>query len=214
MVASGANDFVHNANQTDCTTEPFDFHAMYETASPGQVVPRLDLQPNVSFDVEIGHFELCGNASCSILPDADTDDTSCGTVRGIGRCLAADTDHNGTSYQADWPDGTAAHPASLILGSPDDRGVGPLSASTTRTSKYNQGYSTLEFRTTEPTSGAFYPFFTQAGTGSSCRFNFGNDIPGITTDDFGQAAQYDGIPRDNPCLPGGKRSRGELVENQ
>src|SRR5262249_28895755 len=39
MVASGANGFRHNANQTDCTTAPFDFHAMYNTASPGQVVP-------------------------------------------------------------------------------------------------------------------------------------------------------------------------------
>jgi hypothetical protein len=55
--------------------------------------------------------------------------------------------------------------------------------------------------TTEATNFAFYPFFSQAGTGSSCVFNFGNDIPGVTTTDFGKAAQY-GTTIDNPCLPG------------
>ena len=29
MVASGANGFVHNADQSTCATTPFDFHAMY-----------------------------------------------------------------------------------------------------------------------------------------------------------------------------------------
>lgn len=228
MVASGANGFVHNANQTDCSTTPFDFHAMYATASPGQVVPWAGLKPNVSFDFEIGHFELCGNASCSTLPDGGDEGTcsvttsklcssngdcpvgeicnvqtvaSCGTVRGIGGCSDSDLDHDGTSYQADWPDGTAAHPATLILGSPDDRGVGPLSTSTTSTSNYDEGYNRIKFATTETTAAPFYPFYSQAGTGPACRFNFGNDIPGTTTNDFGKAAQY-GTTINNPCLPG------------
>jgi hypothetical protein len=229
MVASGANGFVHNANQTDCTTTAFDFHAMYATASPGQGVPWGMLGgPNVSFAFEIGHFELCGDAPCSAgnLPDGgdegekqcsvtttrfcnsnsdcpagETCNNPCGTFRGVGGCIGADTDEDGISYQTDWPDGTAAHPASLVLGSADDKGVGPLTTSTTSTNNYDEGYPTIKFRTTQSTSSTFYPFFSQTGTGSSCRFNFGNDIPGTTTNDFGKAAQY-GTTINNPCMPG------------
>jgi hypothetical protein len=202
MVASGANGFVHNANLTDCTTTAFNFHPMYQTASPGQVVPWATLAPNVAFDFEIGHFELCGDAACSTLPDGgDTDDVSCGTTRGIGGCFGGDTDHDGTPYLADWPDGTANHPASLILGSPDDKGVGPLSTSATDTSDYDEPYNSIKFATTESTTAPFYPFWSQAGTGAACKFNFGNDIPLVTTNDFGKATQY-GTTIANPCLPG------------
>jgi uncharacterized repeat protein (TIGR01451 family) len=201
MVASGANGFVHNADQSTCATTAFDFHAMYATASPGQVVPWASLGPNVSFDFEIGHFELCGDPGCTTLPDnSDTDDTNCQTVRGIGGCFGSDLDHDGTPYQADWPDGSAAHPASVILGAPNDRGVGPLNAATSGSSTYDEGYDTITFQTTEATTGAFYPFWSQAGTGSSCRFNFGNDIAGTTTNDFGKATQY-GTTISNPCFP-------------
>jgi hypothetical protein len=195
---------VHNANQTDCTTTAFNFHPMYQTASPGQVVPWASLRPNVSLDFEIGHFELCGNASCSILPDTDSDDTGCGTTRGIGGCFGSDLDHDGTPYLADWPDGTAAHPGTLVLGSADDKGVGPLSTSVSSPGNYDEPYNSIKFATTEATSGAFYPFFSQAGTGAACRFNFGNDITGVTTNDFGKAAQY-GTTIANPCLPGRHR---------
>ncbi len=203
MVASGANGFVHNANQTDCTTTAFDFHAMYATASPGQVVPWASLGPNVSFDFEIGHWELCAKGDCSTQSDQDSDDsdpTSCGTIRGVGGCIGSDTDHDGTSYLADWPDGTVGHPATLVLGSPDDRGVGPLTSSVSNLSTFDEGYNRIKFMTTESTTGAFYPFWSQAGTGSACRFNFGNDLPGTTTD-FGKTAQYD-TTIDNPCMPG------------
>ena len=78
MVASGANGFVHNKDLTTCDTEPFDFHAEYATASPGNVVPWTGLQINVGFDFEIGHWELCGDAACTIFPDGtDEDDGSC-----------------------------------------------------------------------------------------------------------------------------------------
>jgi HYR domain len=202
MVASGANGFVHNANQTDCATTAFDFHPMYATASPGQVVPWASLAPNVSLDFEIAHWELCGDAACMTLPDGgDADDTNCSTVRGVGGCFGSDTDHDGTSYQADWPDGSASFPSTLIIGSADDKGVGPLSTSVSQTSNYDEGYPTIKFATTESIAAPFYPFFSQAGTGASCVFNFGNFISGVTTNDFGQAAQY-GTTIDNPCLPG------------
>ena len=221
MVASSANGFVHNSDKTTCATTGFNFHPMYATASPGQVVPWAAIQPNVALDFEIGHFELCGDAACTIPPDGgDADETGtcsvtksqkctkksdcpaaetcqngCGTDRGIGGCFGADLDHDGTPYLADWPDGdTTNHPASLIVGSADDKGIGPLTSN-------NEGYPTLTFVSSEATNGAFYPFYSQAGTGSSCRFNFGNDIPGTTTDDFGKVAQY-GTTISNPCLPG------------
>ncbi|HXU81050.1 MAG TPA: Ig-like domain repeat protein [Polyangia bacterium] len=201
MIASGANGFVHNANQTNCDTEAFDFHALYQTAAPGQTVPWATLSPNVGFDFEIGHFELCGNASCSMLPDGDSDDTSCSTVRGVGGCFATDTDQDGVPYNANWPDGTAGHPASFIIGAPNDGGVGPMSSLTSALGTFNLGYSKIKFNTTEGTGTTFYPFFSQAGTGAACRFNFGNDIPGVTTNNFGRAAQY-GTTIDNPCFPG------------
>jgi uncharacterized repeat protein (TIGR01451 family) len=199
MVASGANGFVHNANQTDCTTAAFDFHAMYATASPGQVVPWAGLKPNVAFNFEIGHFELCQDSNCGTKPDSDTDDTNCVTVRGIGGCLASDTDHDGTSYVADWPDGTASHPASLILTNPTDSGVGPFSGATVASATYDEPYGTIRFRTTETTAGAFYPYWSQGRDLNVCVFHFGNDLPG-TTNDFGKAAQYGtGTTMPNPC---------------
>ena len=203
MVASGANGFLHNANKTDCSTTAFDFHAMYNTASPGQVVPWATLGPNVSWDFEIGHFELCKDGACSPgnLPDGDTDDTGCSNVRGVGGCFGSDLDHDGTSYQADWPDGTAAHPASVITGAANDQGFGPLNAATTGSAgPYDEAFNSITFKTTEATNGAFYPFFSLAGTGAACRFYFGNDIPGTTTNDYGKAAQY-GTSISNPCLP-------------
>jgi len=200
MVASGANGFVHNANLTDCSTTAFDFHPTWATASPGQVVPWASLRPNVAFDFEIGHFELCGDSSCSTLPDGnDADDMSCQTVRSIGGCFAGDTDQDGLPYQTDWPDGSASHPASVVIGSPDDRGVGPLTTSPTDTSDYDEGYPTLKFATTESTATTFYPYFSQSGTGTSCRFHFGNISSDTNT--FGKNLEY-GTTISNPCEPG------------
>jgi hypothetical protein len=213
MVASGANGFQHNSDQTTCNTTAWDFHAMYATASPGQVVPWAGLKPNVAFNFEIGHYELCGDSGCSKLPDGtDADDTICGTDRGVGGCLGEDDDKDGLGYQANWPDGTAAHPASVVIGSPDDSGVGPLSTSTTDTSTYDEGYSTIKFATTSGggSGAAFYPFYSQAGTGSACRFNFGNDIPSVTTNDFGKVSQY-GTTIANPCFPGKRETSTRFI---
>ena len=154
-------------------------------------MPWATLRPNVGFDFEIGHFELCGDSGCSMLPDgADTDDTSCNTFRSIGGCTGKDSDRDGVCYTASWPDGTASHPASFIIGSPDDGGVGPMTSSTSNLTTFDEGYSQITFQTTESTATPFYPFFSQAGTGSACRFNFGNDIPGTTVLDFGKTAEY------------------------
>ena len=228
MVASGANGFVHNTDPTTCTTEAFNFRAEYATAKPGNIVPWTGLQINLGFDFEIGHFELCGDSSCSILPDGADEgncsvttsqvcntntpncpagetcvaQTSCPNTRGIGGCFNQDNDQDGTPYQPDWADGTSAHPSSYIIGASNNQGVGPLGASPSSPTNYNQGYNTITFDTTEGTSApTFYPFFSQAGTGAACRFNFGNDIPGTTTNDFSGRAQFV-TTISNPCFPG------------
>jgi hypothetical protein len=254
MTARGSNGFVHNTTQINsgqcsvttsttctknsdcpasefcaCQTEQFDFHAMYNTAKPGQVVPWATLGPNVAFDAEIGHFELCGDSACATLPDNGDDGLcsttfkickvngdcpagetcspqtvkQCRTSRGIGGCGSVDLDQDGVCFQPDWADGTAAHPGSVIIGSPNDTGVGPLSASGPSATSYIQGYGTITFQTTPPSpaSATFYPFYSQAGTGASCVFDLGNDIPGVTTNNFGRIAQY-GTSITNPCFPG------------
>jgi hypothetical protein len=199
MVASGANGFTQTAESTHavdpsatCPTQPFDYHPEYLTASTANNGSWI--AANVDFSFEIGHGELCGNTSCSTKPDADADDNGCGTTLGVGICTGQDSDHDGMSYLADWPDGTANHPSSLIIGNVLDNGVGPLGFSG---GSYQAAYGKI-FIQNAPVAGAFYPFYSQAGTGHACVFNFGNDIPGTTTNDFGKTAQY-GTTIDNPC---------------
>ena len=103
------------------------------------------------------------------------------------------------SYQSKWPDGSSSHPAPIIIGSANQLGVGPISAPTVGI--YNRGYESIEFATTESTASTFYPFFSTSGSGQKCRLNFGNDIPGSTTNDFAKAGQYTRQLMSNPCLP-------------
>jgi hypothetical protein len=255
MIASIANQYQHNTTrnmngvcsttttttcttnadcpigeQCTCVTEPFAYHPEYATAKTGQFVPWLALHANVSFDTEIGHYELCTDQACTNLPDNADDGVcsvtpqrctlntdcpvgetcnpqskgkngvNCPVIAGVGGCFAEDLDQDGLSYQEDWPDGTANHPKSVAIGASNDKGFGPLSPVA---GSYVQGYPTITFKTTEATGSAkFYPFYSQAGTGNACRFNFGDDIVGQTTDDFSKAAQYDDVSRNNPCFPG------------
>jgi hypothetical protein len=202
MIASVANGFVQTLETTHlplmpvpagtCSTTPFAYHPEYSTASQANTGSWIFANVNLAF--EIGHWELCGDAACKMLPDSDADDTGCGTALGVGGCTGKDSDHNGTSYQTDWPDGSASHPSSLIMGNALNNGIGPLSFSG---GSYQAPYGKIFFQPAT-IAGAFYPFFSQAGTGSSCVLNFGNDIPGTTTNDFGKTAQY-GQTIPNPC---------------
>ena len=224
MVASAATGFRHNTTRTangvcststgvqctvdtdcpagetcGCEFEPFTFHPMYSSATTDHVL-NWAWGPNVAFSYEIGHWDLCGDTACTMKPPG-ADPATCGVIRGVGGCVSSDTDHSGQSYQAKWPDGNAAHPTSFVIGSPNDFGIGPLSQSSDNTNNYAIGYNKLKISTTEGTSGAFYPFYSTAGVGTACRLNFGNDIPGVTTNDFAKTAQY-GTSIDNPCYPG------------
>ena len=195
MVASTANGFTQTLETTHaplmpvpsgtCSTTPFAYHPEYLTAS--QANQGSWINDNISISFEIGHFELCGDAGCGTKPDGpDADDTGCGTVLGVGGCTGQDDDHDGLSYQAVWPDGNASHPSTLVIGNALNNGIGPLGFSG---GSYKAPFNKLFFQ--KPNiAGAFYPFYTKAGTGAACVLNFGNDIPGTTTNDFGKTAQY------------------------
>jgi hypothetical protein len=112
-----------------------------------------------------------------------------------------DLDFDGNSYRADWPNGSRNFPSSF-------RYVGPFTGGSL--------YPQIQFETdvggssalcnvvtgagcaTPPIGAAFYPFWSlnnrQVVSGSGhpavCVWNFGNDIPNVTTTDFGGSGQY------------------------
>jgi hypothetical protein len=72
------------------------------------------------------------------------------------------TDFDGTSYIPDWPEGTANHPHSLVIGAPSDNGVGPMSFDGTT---YTASYGTIQFDINQGqrfNTATFYPFYSQA----------------------------------------------------
>jgi hypothetical protein len=219
MFANSALGFA-NTNPTSCQTTPFTFHPEYNTASAANIVPWAALQLNVNFAVETGHFELGASG------DADADDAPCFSGPLVAGCLAqvnsGDTDFDGTPYRPDWPDGSANHPGGIAI-----LAGGPISLTATG---FTSQFPTIQFETnvayTEsacnpftgagctvpPAAAAFYPFYSQGGSGASCFLTFGNDILGATTNDFGKDAQYGSPnasqpalftsgPMKNPCTP-------------
>ena len=225
MVASAHNQFQSLKLKT-CAPTNFSFHPEYSTAKFGNFVPWAALQANVGFAVETGHFEVGAHG------DGDSDDPPCFPGPTVAGCLGADVDFDGTSYIADWPDGTKNTATSVQITSDLGNGIGPVS-SPFGESDFTHPYSSLQFETdvlasestctpsgagcTVPPPGAiFYPFYAQSGHGSTCALTFGNDIRGATINDFGRDTQY-GTPnlpwffgtasggiRPNPCTPRGQ----------
>lgn len=225
MVASAKNGY-QTLDLNTCAGTLFNFHPEYSTAKLGNDVPWAALQANVGFAVETGHFTLGANG------DNDADDAPCFSGPTLPGCIGSDTDFDGTSYIADWPDGTRNNATSLQISSASHNGFGPLSAPN-GSHDYDHGFPAFQFETdvlaseptcslstlagcTVPPAGAnFYPFFAQSGFGRSCNFTFGNDIRGQTINDFGRDGQY-GTPylawffgtasggvQPNPCTPRG-----------
>ena len=58
MVASAANGFM-DTNISDCSGNPFTFHAEYSTARQQNQVPWAALEGGVLMEQETGHFETC-----------------------------------------------------------------------------------------------------------------------------------------------------------
>jgi hypothetical protein len=218
MVASAANGFLHT-NVTTCATTPFSFHPEFATATAGHVSSWTENYDNVNLAFELGHFEL-GTG------DNDSDDSGpCQLYDGIQGCYSRqDSDFDGPSYQFDWPNGSAQFPGPLILSAPTGNGVGPMSY--VSGAGYGEGYASFQFSTIAefansncnlstgvgcalpPNGSPFYPFYSTGSAGNSCVMEFGNDTPGVTTNDFGRDSEYgpgsglhNGSILANPCLP-------------
>ena len=107
-----------------------------------------------------------------------------------------DLDFEGNSYIPDWPNGSSNFPTSF-------RYIGPFTNGHT--------YPSIQFETdaaasealchvgtgvgctAPPLSAKFYPYWTLTSKGRAqgqCVWNFGADIAGVTTNDFGKAAEY------------------------
>ena len=164
-------------------------------------------------------FGLDGSGNPTVCPAGNTEGTGSNTSPTDGDddfcfpasealrihvqgCTDTNVGFDGVSYQTVWPDGnTNLHPTSILFSSPS---FGP---------NYNQAYSRVAFEADLPAieqntcnrrtgagctlipttdSGApanFYPFFSTRGGGGSCRWQFGSDIPGSTSN-FGRNSQY------------------------
>ena len=123
-----------------------------------------------------------------------------------------DLDFDGTSYQADWPNGSSNFPTTFRYIGPFTNGASYPSVQfetdaggSERLCHFNTGTGC----TAPPAGAAFYPFWsmnnsqtlgTLSPTPGVCVWNFGNDIAGVTTQDFGKDAQY-GKP--DPAFFGG-----------
>ncbi len=205
MVASEANGFRHilwDPVNFTCQGAPYAFHPMYSSAAP----PTASGQPtawsvwsahtdNLSFSSEIGHFEP---------KDGDGDDANCFGGPRIPGCLMfgnGDSDFDGNSYQADWPDGSNSFPTPFFL-------------SSARTgSGFTSSYSTVRFETDlprieEPNSGgvcdhhtgqgctnpppgaAFYPWYHLAAVGGRCAWAMSNDLPNQISNFGGEKAAW------------------------
>jgi hypothetical protein len=124
----------------------------------------------------------------------------------VSGCFDANTGFDGTAYQADWPDGnTRLHPTSVQFSSPltgEDFGTNyermafetdlPAieNAITPPCNVLTGAHCTLIPTTDDGTPANFYPFYSINQHGNDCTWLLGNDIAGLTTNDFGRNAQY------------------------
>ncbi|MFI5694009.1 hypothetical protein ACIA58_19335 [Kribbella sp. NPDC051586] len=108
-----------------------------------------------------------------------------------------DLDFDGSSYQADWPDGSRGHPTSFEYLGPFTGGIHPYPSVQFETnvaaSEILCNTRTGAGCTAKPVGAAFYPFWSlgRSSLGSRvCVWNFGNVIPNRTVRAFGGTAQY------------------------
>jgi hypothetical protein len=146
------------------------------------------------------------------LPSAD--DWSCFPASAsllvrVPGCDASNSGFDGTSYLPDWPDGNGHHPTPISFSSPHfgpnynhryeavgfetdlPRVEAADSTAAAAPCDRNTGANcTLIPITDDNVPAAFYPFYSTAGADRGCVWNIGNNIPGVTTDNFGGNAQY------------------------
>ena len=127
-----------------------------------------------------------------------------------------DLDFDGNSYRPDWPDGASNHPKPFRYAGPFDAAGHPYPSLQIETnaggSEANCDFATGAGCKALPDGAAFYPYWTigkqknpfddensqgndnnqgnQNQGNKVCLWNFGNTIPGTTSDDLGKLAEY------------------------
>jgi hypothetical protein len=168
---------------------------------------------------------------------ADGDDVGCfnaaqSLLVQVNGCYGTNTGFDGTSYQPDWPDGnTFLQPTPAPFSSPlTGRG-------------YDTNYSQTAFEGDQPrieapdfggvcnrTTGAgctlrpvtddgqpanFYPFFsiTRSHRPGGCQWFLGNDVPGLTANDFGGLSQYGALYPQTFLVFGGHGATEQVIDD-
>jgi hypothetical protein len=107
-----------------------------------------------------------------------------------------DLDFEGNSYIPDWPNGSSNFPTSFRYIGPFTRGHAYPSIQFETDAAASEALcnpATGTGCTAPPISAKFYPYWTLTSKGRAqgqCVWNFGADIAGVTTNDFGKAAEY------------------------
>jgi hypothetical protein len=145
----------------------------------------------------------------------------------VNGCTDSNTGFDSFDYQPVWPDGnTALHPEPIRFSSPQ---TGPLDSVNYSRVAFEANLPRIEStcnRTTgagctlipttdKGTPAAFYPFFTTLqpqGEGNGCRWAFGNDLPGATSN-FGRNAQYGSLLSSTYLIFGGGGATHDLINN-
>ena len=146
----------------------------------------------------------------------------------VNGCTDTNTGFDSFDYQPVWPDGnTALHPEPIRFSSPQ---TGPFDAVNYSRVAFEANLPRIETNTCNRTTGAgctlipttdkgtpaaFYPFFSTLqpqGEGNGCRWAFGNDLPGETTD-FGRNAQYGSLLFSNYLIFGGGGAFRTITNN-
>jgi hypothetical protein len=136
----------------------------------------------------------------------DGDDNACfpgsaSTRVQVSACLDTNTGFDGVPYKPVWPDGnTTLHPTPIQFSSPLT--VGDLNYDRVA---FEADLPRIEFNTCNRSTGAgctlipttddgtpanFYPFYSTGTVRGQCTWMLGNDIPGVTANDFGKNNQY------------------------
>jgi hypothetical protein len=141
----------------------------------------------------------------------------------VNGCTDTNTGFDNLSYQRVWPDGnTRLHPQPILFGSPL---TGPHdNVNYTRTAfeadlpriegtcdRTTGVGCTLIPTTDKGTPVAFYPFFSAFQSGS-CKWGFGANLPGATTN-FGRNAQYGSLLHTTYLVFGGGGASHVLINN-
>jgi hypothetical protein len=182
-------DICHNA-ETEGTTGPI--ACPTENAGSGQLCEFAD---GYCFPKGSRPVSLNGKASTEDWPIAGCNDD---------QYQNGDLDFDGISYHASsWPDDGPDHPTAI-------RYVGPFNGA-------GKAYPTIQFESdiagseflcdvttgtncdVKPLGSDFYPFYSLndsetltgvATPSAACVWNFGDVLPGVTTQDFGKDAEY------------------------